>query len=70
MGAWHISLDTTEADAIPYFNWDAPVTNAAVRLGLVEGTEGEKVFGIARIGRGEGYPDACRYVRLGRDGLP
>lgn len=70
MSSWHISLDTTDPDAVPYFNWDAPVTNAAVRRALAEGTEADKVFWIARILREARYPDVWRYVALRRDVLP
>lgn len=70
MGSWQISLDTGDPDAIPYFNWDAPVTNAAVRRAIAEGTEDDKVFWIARILREARYPDVWRYVGLRRDVLP
>ena len=46
MGRSYISLDTSSADAVPYFNWDAPVTNAAVRRALADGTEDDKLFGL------------------------
>jgi hypothetical protein len=70
MGSSRISLDTSDPDAVPYFNWDAPVTNAAVRRALLEGTEDDKVFWIARILREARYPDVWSYVRLRRDVLP
>lgn len=70
MGSWHISPDTSDADAVPYFNWDAPVTNSAVRRALAEGTDDDKLFWIARILREARYPDVWRYVSLRRDVLP
>src|SRR5262245_38004197 len=70
MAASHISLDTSSADAVPYFNWDAPVTNATVRRALAEGTEDDKVFWIARILREARYADVWSYVSLRSDVLP
>jgi hypothetical protein len=66
----HISLDTTGPDAVPYFNWDAPVTNAEVRRALEEGTEDDKIFWMARILREARYPDVWKYLSLRRDVLP
>jgi hypothetical protein len=31
-----IGMDLERPDAVPHFNWDAPVTNAAVRHALAE----------------------------------
>jgi hypothetical protein len=70
MSCGHITLDTDDPDAIPYFNWDSPVTNASVRRALAEGTEDDKIFWIARILREARYPDVWRYVALRRDVLP
>ena len=70
MSGRHISLDTSSDDAVPYFNWDAPVTNAAVRRALLEGTEDDKVFWIGRILREARYPDVWKYLSLRRDVLP
>ena len=70
MARWTISLDTRDPDAVPYFNWDAPVTNAAVRRALTEGTEDDKLFWVARILREARYPDVWRYVTLRGDVLP
>ncbi len=67
---WHISLDTDDADAVPYFNWDAPVTNGTVRRALAEGTEDDKMFWTARILREARYPDVWAYLSLRRDVLP
>lgn len=66
----HISLDTRADDAVPYFNWDAPVTNEAVRRALALGTEDDKLYWIARILREARYPDVWEYVSLRRDVLP
>lgn len=70
MGGWRISLDVTAPDAVPYFNWDAPVTNAAVRRALAEGSEEDKTFWAARILREARYPDVWKYLSLRRDVLP
>jgi hypothetical protein len=43
-----IGMDVERPDAVPYFNWDAPVTNAAVRQAIAEGTEEDKVFWISK----------------------
>ena len=67
---WQIVLDTSDPEAIPYFNWDAPVTNASVRHALREGTEDDKVYWIARILREARYADVWQYVSLRRDVLP
>ncbi len=63
-------MDTNAPDAVPYFNWDAPVTNADVRRALAEGTEEDRMFWIARILREARYPDVWVYVSLWRDVLP
>jgi hypothetical protein len=65
-----IGMDLERPDAVPYFNWDAPVTNAAVRLALAEGNEDDKVFWIAKIMREARYDDVWRYVSLRRDVMP
>lgn len=70
MAGWRLSLDTTTADAIPYFNWDAPVTNAAVRRALSEGTEDDKIYWMARILREARYADVWSYLNLRNDVLP
>lgn len=67
---WQMRLDTSDPEAIPYFNWDAPVTNAAVWQALREGTEDDKVYWIARILREARYADVWQYVSLRRDVLP
>ena len=69
-GEWHISLDTSSPEAIPYFNWDTPVTNAEVRRALVAGSEDDKLFWIARILREARYPDVWKYMSLRNDVLP
>lgn len=66
----HISTDLDRPDAVPYFNWDAPVTNAEVRLVLAEGTEQDKIFWIAKIMREARYDDVWKYISLRRDILP
>ena len=65
-----IGMDLERPDAIPYFNWDAPVTNARVREVLAEGSEDDKVFWIAKIMREARYEDVWKYVSLRRDVLP
>jgi hypothetical protein len=70
MSTWKLSFDTSDPDAIPYFNWDSPVTNAAVRRALAEGTDDDKLFWIARILREARYPDVWSYVALRRDVMP
>jgi hypothetical protein len=65
-----ISMDVDRADAVPYFNWDAPTTNAAVRLAIAEGGEDDKVFWIAKIMREARYEDVWKFVSLRRDVLP
>jgi hypothetical protein len=70
MSGWRISLDVTDPNAIPYFNWDAPVTNESVRRALAEGTEDDKLFWSSRILREARYPDVWQYLSLRRDVLP
>ncbi len=64
------SLDVDSPDAVPYFNWDAPVTNAQIRQTLEGGTEDEKLFWTARILSEARYPDVWKYLSLTRDVLP
>lgn len=64
------SLDLESPDAVPYFNWDAPVTNAEIRRALAVGSEDEKLFWTARILSEARYPDVWRYLSLTRDVLP
>ena len=65
-----ISMDTEAAEAVPYFNWDTPVTNAELREVLRTGSEAERLPWIARIMREAKYEDVWRYVSLPRDILP
>lgn len=65
-----IALDTETPSAVPYFNWDAPVTNAEVRETLAAGTEDERLFWIARIMTEARYADVWKYVSLRDDVLP
>lgn len=67
---WSISTDTERPDAIPYFNWDAPVSNAEVRHALGEGDEADREMWIARIMSEARYGDVWRYLSLRRDILP
>jgi hypothetical protein len=69
-GSFQLSLDTEPPDGIPYFNWDAPVTNAEVRRALREGTEDDKVFWMARILTEARYRDVWAYLSLSNDVLP
>jgi hypothetical protein len=64
------ALDTETPDAVPYFNWDAPVTNSEVRRILAEGDEESRLFWIARIMTEARYDDVWRYVSLRSDVLP
>ncbi len=68
--AWTISRDVLDPSAIPYFNWDAPVTNGDVRRALREGTEDDRVYWIARILREAQYGDVWSYLTLRGDVLP
>jgi hypothetical protein len=65
-----ISRDVHDPGAVPYFNWDAPVTNEAVRRALREGTEDDRVYWIARILREAQYGDVWSYLTLRGDVLP
>ncbi|MEY4581936.1 MAG: hypothetical protein RL701_6639 [Pseudomonadota bacterium] len=65
-----ISMDVDAPDAVPYFNWDAHVTNAEVRNALAVGSEEDKVFWIARIMREARYDDVWKYISLRGDVLP
>lgn len=67
---WRISRDVLAPDAVPYFNWDAAVTNEAVRRALREGTEEDRLYWIARIMREAQYNDVWQYVSLRGDLLP
>lgn len=64
------SLDVKSPDAIPYFNWDAPVTNAEVRHALAHGNERDRLFWIARILSEARFVDVWEYLSLSRDVLP
>jgi len=63
-------MDLESPDAVPYFNWDAPVTNAEVRRALATGSEDDKIYWIARIMREARYDDVWKYVSLRDDVLP
>lgn len=63
-------METERPDAVPYFNWDAPVTNEQVRKALAEGSEDDRLFWTARIMREAQYLDVWKYVSLRRDVLP
>ena len=65
-----ITADTERPDTVPYFNWDAPVTNSEVRRALREGTDDERLFWTARILSEARYGDVWRYLSLSRDVLP
>jgi hypothetical protein len=67
---WHISMDTTSPEAVPYFNWDAPVSNSELRRILREGTEADQLFWTARIMSEARYRDVWSYLSLRRDILP
>jgi hypothetical protein len=63
---WQISRDVHDPQAVPYFDWDAPVTNEAVRCALREGSEDDRLYWIARILREARYADIWQYVALPR----
>jgi hypothetical protein len=65
-----LSLDVELPEAAPYFTWDAPVSNAAIREALRSGTPDERLHWIARILREARYDDIWRYVTLRGDVLP
>jgi hypothetical protein len=67
---WQISMDTEDPAAVPYFNWDAPVTNGDLRRTLREGTEEDRLYWIGRILREAQYWDVWRYISLRRDLVP
>ncbi len=67
---WQISMDTETPEAVPYFNWDAPVTNAEVRHALAHGTEDDKLFWMGRILREAQYWDIWKFISLRRDLMP
>lgn len=67
---WQISLDTERADAVPYFCWDTPTTNAQLRAVLRGGPEDARIAWIARIMAEAQYADVWKYVSLRRDVLP
>src|SRR5690349_16227910 len=64
-----LSTDTERPEAVPYFNWDVPVTNAQVRETLRDGSDSERLEWIARIMREARYEDVWRYLSLRRDVL-
>ena len=68
--SWNISMSTDNPEAVPYFNWDAPVTNAQVRIALHDGDEDDRLFWIARIMTEARYRDVWNYLSLRRDILP
>ena len=70
MSDWQISMDVDDPAAVPYFNWDGPVTNADVRRALREGDEADRLYWITRIMREAQVPDVWKYVSLRRDLLP
>lgn len=67
---WNITLDTESSEAIPYFCWDTPVSNAQIRAVLREGSEDAKVAWIARIMAEALVPDVWKYLSLRKDVLP
>jgi len=67
---WSISFDTEDPSAVPYFNWDAPMTNAEVHRALGSGSEDDKLFWTARVMAEAKYEDVWRYLSLRRDVLP
>jgi hypothetical protein len=67
---WNISLDTTAPEAIPYFCWDVPVTNARLRELLRDGTDEDRAFWVARILAEAQYADVWKYLSLHDDVLP
>ena len=67
---WQISMDTEDPVAVPYFNWDAPVSNADLRRFLSKGSEDDKLYWMGRILREAQYGDVWNYISLRRDLMP
>lgn len=67
---WQLSRDLQDPTAVPYLNWDAPVTNGEVRSALRSGREDDQLYWTARILREARYADVWAYLSLRRDVLP
>jgi hypothetical protein len=61
-----LSLDVDSPDLAPYFTWDAPVSNAAIRDALRAGSPDERLHWIARILREAKYDDISESPRCTR----
>jgi hypothetical protein len=55
--------DVTDPAAVPYFNWDAPVTNATIRSALAGPDVDDRRYWMARILREARYDDVWAYLR-------
>jgi hypothetical protein len=64
------SPDVLDPEAVPYFTWDNPVTNAVIRGVLATGPEPDRCYWMARILREARYDDVWAYVDLRADVLP
>ncbi len=65
MGVWlPPSPDVLDPEAVPYFNWDAPITNTEVRRLLAEGPDDARLYWMARVMREARYDDVWTYVTL------
>jgi hypothetical protein len=56
--------DVVDDDAVPYFNWDAPVPNAVIRRALAQGPDADRLYWMGRILREARYDDVWAYVTL------
>jgi hypothetical protein len=56
--------DVLDPEAVPYFNWDAPVPNAVVRRALAQGPDEDRLYWMARILREARYDDVWAYLSL------
>jgi hypothetical protein len=54
--------DVVDPNAVPYFNWDARITNAQIRQVLADGPEEDRLYWMARILREARYDDVWAYV--------
>jgi hypothetical protein len=64
------SLDLDSPDAVPYFAWDRPATNAEIRAALAGPDPVERLHWMARILAEARVPDVWRYLSLRDDVLP
>lgn len=63
-----LSLDLDDAEAIPYFLWDDPMTVAELRSRLETSGRPERVRLLGKILREARDPDVWRFTTLGEVG--